>query len=218
MNHCYQKSTRAHLVVRSISLIVATVIVAQAQWNFAIAVDEPLKITYEDHVKPILREHCTSCHNSNDKKSGLALDTYQAVMAGGSGGEIVAAGDLDSSRLYALTAHKEEPFMPPKQDMLPQAKVDMIKVWIEQGMPENSGSAIQKPKANVSALGIVSSARPEGAPPMPVSMLKQTPFFTSRAATISALAASPWSPLVAVGGQMQVALPAASMRQPESRE
>jgi WD40 repeat protein/mono/diheme cytochrome c family protein len=172
----------------------------------AVAADEPVKITYEDHVKPIFREHCTSCHNANDKKSGLALDTYQAVMTGGSGGEVVAAGDLDSSRLYALTAHKEQPYMPPKQDMIPQAKVDLLKVWIEQGMPENSGSAIQKPKANSAALGMVSLARPEGAPPMPTSMIKQTPFFTPRAATISALAASPWSPLVAVGGQMQVAL------------
>ena len=165
-----------------------------------------MKITYEDHIKPIFREHCTSCHNANDKKSGLALDSYQAVLVGGSGGEVVAAGDLDSSRLFALTAHKEQPFMPPKQDMIPQAKVDLLKVWIEQGMPENSGSAIQKPKANAAALGMVSSARPEGAPPMPVSMIKQTPLFTQRAATISALAASPWSPLVAVGGQMQVAL------------
>ncbi len=167
--------------------------------------DEPVKITYDDHVKPILREHCTSCHNANDKKSGLALDTYQAVMTGGSGGEVVYEGDLDSSRLYALVAHQEQPYMPPNQDMIAQAKVDLIKTWIEQGMPENSGSEIKKSKANSMAL-TVTIGRPEGAPPMPESLLKQTPFATSRAATISALAASPWSPLVAVGGQRQVSL------------
>ena len=167
---------------------------------------DPVKITYDDHIKPIFREHCTSCHNANDKKSGLALDSYQATMTGGSGGEALVAGDLDSSRLYGLTAHKEQPYMPPNQDMIPQAKVDLLKTWIEQGMPENSGSAIAKPKPNAAALGVVSATRPEGAPPMPLTMLKQTPFFTPRAATISALAASPWSPLIAVGGQMQVAL------------
>lgn len=171
-----------------------------------VAADEPVKITYEDHIKTIFREHCTSCHNANDKKSGLALDTYQAVLTGGSGGEVVVAGDLDSSRLFGLAAHKEQPYMPPNQDRIPQAKVDLLKTWIEQGMPENSGSVTQKPKANSAALGIVSSARPEGALPMPITMTKQTPFYTPRAATISALAASPWSPLVAVGGQFQVAL------------
>jgi len=171
-----------------------------------IAADDPKKVTFDDHVKPIFREHCTSCHNANDKKSGLALDTYQAVMNGGSGGEVVAAGDLDSSRLYALTAHKEQPFMPPNQDMIPQAKVDLLKIWIEQGMPENSGSAIKMATASSAALNVVSSGRPDGPPPMPASMIKQTPFYTPKAATVSALAASPWSPLVAVGGQMQVSL------------
>ncbi len=206
MNHRNSKSPRAQLVVRKYLAISTFVGIILPTCSIVMAAEEPVKITYEDHIKPIFREHCTSCHNANDKKSGLALDSYQAVLVGGSGGEVVAAGDLDSSRLFALTAHKEQPFMPPKQDMIPQAKVDLLKVWIEQGMPENSGSAIQKPKANAAALGMVSSARPEGAPPMPVSMIKQTPLFTQRAATISALAASPWSPLVAVGGQMQVAL------------
>jgi hypothetical protein len=100
-----------------------------------VVAEEPAKITFDDHVKPILREHCTSCHNANDKKSGLALDTYQAVMAGGSGGDAVVAGDLDSSRLYALAAHKEQPYMPPNQDMIPQAKVDLLKVWIPRPTP-----------------------------------------------------------------------------------
>ncbi len=179
---------------------------AAACVQFATAADEPAKITYEDHIKPIFREHCTSCHNSNDKKSGLALDSYQATLAGGSGGEALVAGDLESSRLYGLTAHKEQPTMPPKQDIIPKAKLDLLKTWIEQGMPENGGSVIVKPKANAAALGMVSAARPEGAPPMPFAMIKQTPFYTPRAATIAALAASPWSPLVAVGGQMQVSL------------
>ncbi len=206
MNQRNSQPTRAHLIVRGWISAFSVFAAISPAFHLAFAAEDPVKITFEDHIKPIFREHCTSCHNTNDKKSGLALDSYQAVLTGGSGGEVVAAGDLDSSRLYALTAHKEQPFMPPKQDMIPQAKVDLLKVWIEQGMPENSGSAIQKPKANAAALGMVSSARPEGAPPMPVSMIKQTPFFTPRAATISALAASPWSPLVAVGGQMQVAL------------
>jgi predicted nucleic acid-binding Zn-ribbon protein len=172
----------------------------------AIAVaDEPAKVTFDDHIKPIFREHCTSCHNVNEKKSGLALDTYQATREGGSSGEVVYEGDLDASRLYALTAHIEQPYMPPNQDMIPKAKVDLIKTWIEQGMPENSGSEIKKPKASSMALAVV-AGRPAGAPPMPKTMLKQTPFATDRAATTSAIAASPWSPLVAVAGQMQVTL------------
>lgn len=43
---------------------------------------EPAKITYEDHIKPIFREHCSSCHNNNAKKGGLSLESFQATMAG----------------------------------------------------------------------------------------------------------------------------------------
>lgn len=168
--------------------------------------EEPAKITYEDHIKPIFREYCSSCHNNNAKKSGLSLESYQATMTGGSGGEVLVAGDIESSRLYALTAHKEQPIMPPMQDRIPQAKLDLLKTWIEQGMPENSGSAIRKPMANAAAISVAATGRPEGPPPMPASVLKQTPLYTPKSSAIAALAASPWSPLIAVGGQMQVSL------------
>ena len=164
------------------------------------------KITYDDHIKPIFREHCASCHNNNAKKGGLSLESYQATMAGGSSGEVLVAGDLDSSRLYALTAHKEQPTMPPMQDKIAQAKIDLLKTWVEQGMPENSGSAIRKPMASAAAISVAAAGRPEGPPPMPASVLKQTPLYTAKASSISALGAAPWSPLIAVGGQRQVAL------------
>jgi len=177
-----------------------------ASLNYGAAQELPEKVTYDDHIKPIFREHCLSCHNANDKKSGLALDSFSATMAGGSGGECLVAGDLDSSRLWALTAHVEQPTMPPNQDKIADPKLALLKKWIEQGMPENSGSTIKKPKVNLAAMGSVSQARPEGAPPMPETMLKQTPLFTERPAAIAAMAASPWSPLVAVGGQNQISL------------
>lgn len=175
-------------------------------WVACALAQEPAKITYDDHIKPIFREHCSSCHNNNAKKGGLSLETYQATMAGGSSGEVLAAGDLESSRLYALTAHKEQPTMPPMQDKIAQAKIDLLKTWIEQGMPENSGSAIRKPMASAAAISVAAAGRPEGPPPMPASVLKQTPLYTAKASSISALGAAPWSPLIAVGGQRQVSL------------
>ena len=39
------------------------------------------KITYDEHVRPILREHCFSCHSADKQESGLQLDSYQKAMA-----------------------------------------------------------------------------------------------------------------------------------------
>ena len=85
MNQRNSQPTRAHLIVRGWTSAFSFFAVTSPVFHFAFAAEDPVKITFEDHIKPIFREHCTSCHNANDKKSGLALDSYQAVLTGGSG-------------------------------------------------------------------------------------------------------------------------------------
>ncbi|MFK7735413.1 MAG: c-type cytochrome domain-containing protein [Pirellulaceae bacterium] len=165
------------------------------------------KITFEEHIKPIFREHCTACHSESDKSSDLALDTYGNTLAGGSSGDVVADGDASGSRIFALMTHAEQPYMPPDQDPIAKEQIALVKTWIEQGMPENAGSKIKRSNAAASAmLGSVSLGKPDGPPPMPESMLRQPVRETERSAAISAMAASPWAPLLAVGGQEQVSL------------
>ena len=104
--------------------------------SFAFAEEEAKpageKITYEQHVLPILREKCGTCHNANDKKGDLVLDNYSAAMRGGASGEVINIdGDADGSTLYRVIAHLDEPFMPPSQPKLPDEQIAMIKKWIE---------------------------------------------------------------------------------------
>src|SRR5438105_2660369 len=125
------------------------------------------KITYDEHVRPILREHCFSCHSADKQESGLALDSYQKSMAGGSSGEVVLPGDLASSRLWALASHAEEPKMPPKQDKLAATKLDIISKWIEGGAPENAGSKVVLKKSPLASIAAVGVGTPEGPAAMP---------------------------------------------------
>lgn len=37
-----------------------------------------VKVTYDEDVRPILRQNCFTCHNQNQAKSGLAMDSYAA--------------------------------------------------------------------------------------------------------------------------------------------
>lgn len=167
----------------------------------------PEKITYDEHVKPIFREHCFSCHNQDTKKSDLSLAAYGATMEGGASGAIIEPGDPDSSRLWGLVAHIDEPAMPPMQDKLPEAKLDTIKKWILGGALENSGSVAKVKKGPSLQMSASSgSAKPEGPPPMPEQKSRQPIVYTPRAGAVTALAASPWAPLAAVAGQKQIAL------------
>lgn len=164
--------------------------------------------TFADDVTPILRQHCAGCHGAEKQKGGLNVASFGAAMQGGASGAVVVPGDPDKSRLYTLAAHKEEPKMPPKSDMIPAAQLATLRLWIEQGARETSGSKAvmpAKPKVDI-GLKAVTKGKPEGPPPMPApGKLAADPLVRARRpGAVTALAASPWAPLVAVSGQKQV--------------
>jgi hypothetical protein len=167
------------------------------------------KVTYDEHVLPILRDKCIGCHSQDKMRGGLVVASYTTLMAGGSSGEVIKPGDPDGSRLFQLVSHKQEPHMPPKSAMIPAENLETIRKWIVAGAPENSGSKVKivnKPKLEI-ALSSISKGKPDGPPPMPSARLSLEPMVRSaRANAITALAASPWAPLVAVAGQKQVLL------------
>ena len=96
----------------------------------------PDKVTYQDHVRPILREKCFSCHNTNKKTADLDLSSYTSLMQGGGAGAAIEPGDAESSYLYLLVSHESAPFMPPESDRLPQIELDVIRGWIDGGALE----------------------------------------------------------------------------------
>jgi hypothetical protein len=175
--------------------------------NSAFAADPKAKVTYDQHVLPILTAHCIGCHKGENGKGGLDLSTYAKLKEGGASGEVIKPGDSENSRLYRLTAHKEQPFMPPKMPTIDKTQLDTLAAWIQQGALENPSSkpAPVKPKAEVGLMS-VKRGKPDVVP-MPAKPLRKEPLVTSsKANAVVALAASPWAPLVAVGGQKQVLL------------
>lgn len=170
------------------------------------AVNAAEKVTYEDHVLPVFRNACLKCHNADKAKADLDLSTFSGVMKGGSSGLIVAGGDADGSKLIAVITHAEEPTMPPN-GKLTDKEIELVKHWVTGGLLETSGSKaiITKPKINLT-LDKASFGKPEGPPPMPGDLLLEPAVVTEQLSVSTALAASPWAPLVAVGGQRQILL------------
>ena len=85
------------------------------------------KITYNDHVLPLVEQHCANCHNPDKKKGDLVLTSYNALLKGGGSGAVVAAGSPDSSKLWKAITHAEEPTMPPKKPKLADKDLDVFK-------------------------------------------------------------------------------------------
>jgi len=165
------------------------------------------KITYMDHVRPIFREHCFNCHNQNKATNDLALDSYERLRKGGASGEVINPGNPGDSYLWLLVNHESEPHMPPKTDKLPAAKLEIIRQWIAAGALRDSGSKAEaKPKSALTLAISAGAARPAGPPILPEGLSRQPVVVTPRAAAVTALAASPWAPVLAVAGQRQIVL------------
>ena len=47
---------------------------------------------FESRVQPLLKTNCLPCHNQKNRTSGLALDTREAILAGGNRGAAVKPG------------------------------------------------------------------------------------------------------------------------------
>lgn len=171
--------------------------------TFAAADD---KITYDDHVAPIFRQRCGSCHNPTDRKADLDVTNYLNLMQGGASGVVIEAGDASASYLYSLVSREAEPFMPPNTDKIPDGELELLKKWIDGGALENKGSKAAKKKAMVNiAVDVSPGTRPEVIP-LPPHLVLEPHFTTDRPPMARSIATSPWAPLVAIAGQRQVLL------------
>ncbi len=180
------------------------VIVTWAPVIPVLAADAPPN--FDEHVLPVFREKCCSCHNPDQKKGGLDLSSWGQTMAGGGSGEVIAPGDPDGSYLLMLVTHASEPKMPPESDRLPEPMVAVISKWIAGGAIERNGSQPVARKQTNLALDASAATRPDGPPVMPPRLSLDVVTHGSRPTAVTALAASPHGELLAVGGRRQILL------------
>ena len=106
---------------------------------------------FEQKVRPILSEHCYSCHSTEQGKSkgGLTLDTRGGWEKGGEGGASIIPGNVEKSLLYkALTYTDADLKMPPssKGGKLSDAQIADISAWIKMGAPDPRKEGEKKSK------------------------------------------------------------------------
>ena len=184
------------------SLVLAAGLLSTAAWA-----QESEKLTYDDHIRPLLENKCFSCHNPDKKKGGLELTSYGGLMNGGSGGAVVDAGNPQASRLWTCSSKKEEPYMPPEGAPLEAKDLALLSKWIAGGVLQAKGSVAKKsnkPKVDLTFAG--GAGKPTGPVARPENVLLEPVVVTQRTSAVSAMAASPWTSLLAVAGQKQILL------------
>jgi WD40 repeat protein len=117
--------------------------------------------SYSKDVVPILKKNCVICHSHGAHKSGLVMDSYDALMKGGTHGPSIVPHDASASRLVAMLEGGAKPRMPFDDDPLPSSDIAIIKDWINAG-------AIG-PAENETTAPVVVPSTPDIRPEVPVS-------------------------------------------------
>lgn len=166
--------------------------------------------TYDDHIRPILKSRCLKCHGDDDQQNDLNLQSFAAALKGGSSGAALQAGKPNSSLLFQSITHSgDAPKMPPNSDKIPAAEIELIRQWIVGGLAENAGSKAR----TITPLTAIVVGKPAD-PAMPRGLPTTFGTTATRPQPVTSLAASPWSPLIAVAGHQHVRLLHAETREP----
>lgn len=164
------------------------------------------KVTYDDHVKPLLRQRCAACHSSSKKSGDLDVTSYLGVMQGGGSGASITPGDVSASYLFSLVNHDEEPYMPPDSPPIPAEEIALLRAWIEQGALENASSKARIPTGpRIAAVEGNATERPATVV-VPGHLPLEPVRVVERANAVIAAHTHPWAPIVAVAGSDQVLL------------
>ncbi len=100
------------------------------------AIDGPA--FFESRIRPLLIDHCYSCHSAEAEKvkGGLRLDSLEALLQGGEHGPAIVPGDPDKSLLLrAVRATDLDRQMPPKGKGLSARQIADLVSWVQLGAP-----------------------------------------------------------------------------------
>lgn len=134
-------------MTRTITLVILSAFCS----SYAAAAETPAKIDFNRDVRPILSNHCWTCHGRDEasRKAGLRLDMRdQAVMKLKSDEHAIVPGKPGESGLVERIEADDDLQMPPASFKKPltTAQKETLKKWISQGAPFADHWAFIPPK------------------------------------------------------------------------
>ena len=85
------------------------------------------QVDYDSEIQPIFNSKCTQCHGNS---AGLNLSSYENIMQGSNNGDVIIPYDYANSELWQRINSGQ---MPPGNNDLTDAQVDLIAQWIDEG-------------------------------------------------------------------------------------
>lgn len=96
---------------------------------------------FENHVRPVLANHCYRCHGAERQRGGLRLDSLAAMITGGDSGSALTPGKPDESLLIEAVNYDPFGYQMPPTGKLEEKDIAALTKWVELGAPWPGASA-----------------------------------------------------------------------------
>lgn len=120
-------------------LVLLFVLPAAATWAGDPGVD-----FFEKKIRPVLAQHCYSCHSAKKHKGGLYLDSKAGVVQGGDSGPALVPGKPAESRLIKAIRYDDPELRMPPSRKLPATVIADLEKWVTMGAPDPRTATVAK--------------------------------------------------------------------------
>jgi mono/diheme cytochrome c family protein len=99
--------------------------------------------TWEVHIQVLTKRYCVSCHRAGKENNNYLMTSYEEMLTTGDNTPVMISGDANSLLLQLINGHEgTDPKtgntirqMPPSK-LLDQKYIDMLTLWVMNGMPK----------------------------------------------------------------------------------
>ncbi|MEZ6137336.1 MAG: PSD1 and planctomycete cytochrome C domain-containing protein [Pirellulaceae bacterium] len=114
-------------------LLHALLVLLIAFWAWRPTGAEPPDDTFfESNIRPLLIEHCVSCHGEKKQEAGLRVDSLAGMLTGGDSGPALVPGATAQSRIIQAVRRQDGLEMPPNKPLTEPA-MQLLEQWVRSG-------------------------------------------------------------------------------------
>src|ERR1700727_2602738 len=98
---------------------------------------------FEKKIRPLLAEHCYSCHSQSAKKlkAHLLVDSRDGLLKGSDTGPAIVPGSPEKSLLVKAISYTDVDLTMPPRGKLSESAIADLTSWIKAGVPLTAGGA-----------------------------------------------------------------------------
>ena len=147
--------TRVEPFLRRLAAVIACVCSVAIGFAAQPELTTPQLEFFEQRARPLLVEHCYSCHAGKKRQGGLSIEHRAGWQAGGDRGPAVVPGRPDESLLLQAVRYENDFLQMPPDGKLSDDEIAVLVSWVRMGAPDpRNGEGVEEASSSDATLWV----------------------------------------------------------------